>query len=83
MNERYINNISNTNNTNDTLIEQSQCCTIEKYKETFHILTEEDFYPPSDDRVLESYVEDIDGGDNFADYCEYIFDLLEEEDYYE
>ena len=23
-----------------------------------------------DDRVLESYVEDIDGGDNFADYCE-------------
>lgn len=46
-------------------------------------LTEESFYPPSDNRYLESYVEDIDDGDNFADYCEYIFELLEEEGYYE
>lgn len=46
-------------------------------------IAEESFYPPSDDRYLESYVEDIDGGDNFADYCEYIFELLEEEGYYE
>ena len=46
-------------------------------------LTEKDFYTTSDDRYLESYVEDIDGGDNFADYCEYIFELLEEEGYYE
>ena len=46
-------------------------------------LTEQDFYPPSDDRYLESYIEDIDGGDNFVDYCEYIFELLEEEDYYD
>ena len=46
-------------------------------------LTEEDFYPPYDDRVLESYVEDIEGGDNFADYCKDIFELLEEEEYYE
>lgn len=46
-------------------------------------LTEIDFYTTSDNRYLESYVEDIDGGDNFADYCEYIFELLEEEGYYE
>lgn len=46
-------------------------------------LTEKDFYTTSDNRYLESYVEDIDGGDNFADYCEYIFELLEEEGYYE
>lgn len=46
-------------------------------------LTEQDFYPPTDTRVWESYIEDIDGGDNFADYCEYIFDLLEEEEYYD
>lgn len=46
-------------------------------------LKEEDFYPPSDDRVLTSYVKDIDGGDNFADYCEYIYRLYENEDYYE
>lgn len=46
-------------------------------------LTEQDFYAYSDNRVLESYVEDIDGGDNFADYCEDFFELLEEEDYYD
>lgn len=51
-----------------------QCC---------DYLTEESFCPPSDDRYLESYIEDVDGGDNFADYCEYIFELLEEEEYYE
>ena len=47
------------------------------------ILTEKDFYTPSDDRVLQSYIEDVDGGDNFADYAHYIFDLYEEEDWYE
>lgn len=46
-------------------------------------LTEEDFYPPSDNRVWKSGVEDIDGGDNFAEYCEYIFEVLDEEGYYE
>ena len=49
----------------------------------FYYLTEIDFYPPSDDRVWKSYVEDIEDGDNFADYCEYIFELYEEEGYYE
>ena len=47
------------------------------------ILTEEDFYPPSDNRVLKSNVYDISGGDNFTDCAEYIFDLYESEDYYE
>jgi len=46
-------------------------------------LTKADFYPPSDNRYLKSNVKDVVGGDNFADYCEYIFDLLEEEEYYE
>lgn len=46
-------------------------------------LSEMDFYPPSDNRTLKSNVKDIAGGDNFADYCEYIFGLLEEEEYYE
>jgi hypothetical protein len=45
-------------------------------------LKEQDFYPPEDNRNLKSYVNDIYGGDNFADYCEYIFDVLEEEEYY-
>ena len=54
-----------------------------KFKYEYYVLTEEDFYPPSDDRVLKSYVHDIPNGDNFADYAEYIYELYEEEDYYE
>ena len=46
-------------------------------------LKESDYYPPSDDRVWKSNVKDIDGGDNFADYCEYIFKILDEEEYFE
>lgn len=46
-------------------------------------ITERNFYPPYDNRFFESYVEDIDGGDNFADYCECFFEMLEEEGYYE
>lgn len=52
-------------------------------KQSFDYLTEESFYPPSDDRFLESYIRDIDGGDNFADYCECLFEMLEEEGYYD
>lgn len=52
-------------------------------EQSYDCLTEESFYPPYDNRCFKSYVEDIDGGDNFADYCGYIFELLEEEDYYE
>ena len=46
-------------------------------------LSESDFYPPSDNRVWKSNVEDINNGDNFADYCRYFFGILDEEDYYE
>lgn len=54
-------------------------CTQDSYK------TDEDYNGISlvDDRVWESYVDDIDGGDNFADYCQYIFNVLEEEGYYD
>ena len=61
---------------------------------TNKLLTESDFrflnsrledhiYQSSDDRVWKSYVEDIDGGDNFADFCKDYFELLDEEDYWE
>ena len=46
-------------------------------------LNEEDFYPPQDNRMLQSLIEDIFGGDNFFEYTKYIFDLHEEEEYYE
>lgn len=45
-------------------------------------LIENDFNRQSDDRVWKSNIEDIDGGDNFADYCEYFFEILDEEEYY-
>lgn len=47
------------------------------------VLTEIDFYPPTDNRVWKSGISDVYGEDSFADYCEYIFELLEEEGYYE
>ena len=46
-------------------------------------LEESDFYPPSDDRVWESIIEDIEGGDNFADYRKEFFKILDEEEYWE
>lgn len=52
-------------------------------EESCNYLSEEDFYPPSDNRYLKSYIEDINCGDNFADYCTYIFEILEEEEYYD
>ena len=48
-----------------------------------YVLTERDFYPPADYRFWESNVEDIIGGDNFADFCKDYFKLLEEEEYFE
>ena len=48
-----------------------------------YVLTEKDFYPPSDDRTLKSNVLDIYDGDNFADFCEEFFELLDEEEYFE
>ena len=56
-----------------------------KYKEDIRYIeiTEADFYPQSDNRVMQSYILDIRNGDNFADYCEYIFDLYEEEGYWD
>ena len=56
----------------DYMLTNNDCC-----------LTESDFFPPSDNRVWKSNVNDISGGDNFADYCQYIFGVLEEEEYYD
>lgn len=46
-------------------------------------LKESDFYPPPDDRVWQSNIEDIDGGDNFADFCAEFFKMLDEEEYWD
>lgn len=44
---------------------------------------EQDSHYLSDDRVWTSNVEDIDGGDNFADYCKEFFKMLDKEEYYD
>lgn len=46
-------------------------------------LTEESFYPPADTRTLHSLIEDIGENNNYLEYAEYIYDLYEEENYYE
>ena len=52
-----------------------------KYKDIY-VLSEKDFYPPSDDRVLGTNIKELYKGE-FNDYAEYIYDLYEEEEYYE
>lgn len=60
---------------------------IKKYNDIMRrhksVLTEQDFYFNSDNRVWKSNVDDIENGDNFADYCEEFFELLDEEEYYD
>ena len=59
--------------------DESKC----NHNNEYYLLTEEDFYPPSDDRTWKSNVMDVVRGDNFVDFCEYYFDLLDEEEYFE
>lgn len=44
-----------------------------------NLLTEEDFYPPPDERYLKSGVEDIRAGDSFEEYITYFFQEYGEE----
>lgn len=62
----------------DELNEQDFCP-----KDSDFCLAEIDFYPPSDNRYWQSNVIDINGGDNFADFCEDYFELLDEEEYFD
>jgi hypothetical protein len=36
-----------------------------------------------DNRIWKSNVRDINGGDNFADFCKEFFEILDEEEYFE
>ena len=47
-----------------------------------YVLSEKDFYPPSDNRTFKTYIEESYRGE-FTEFTEYIFDLYESEDYYE
>ena len=54
---------------------------IEQELESYCELTEQSFYPPLDDRVYTSGIDDIEGGDNFAEYAEYFWETYEEDIY--
>jgi hypothetical protein len=59
--------------TYEEILEGQDCC-----------LTEfDDMFLYTDNRIWKSNVEDINGGDNFADFCEEFFELLDEEGYWE
>lgn len=44
-----------------------------KRKMVEYVLTDNDFYPPSDDREYISCVDDIEDGDNFFDYAHWFY----------
>lgn len=54
-----------------------------KHIEEDFYLTEESFYPPADNRCLQSLIEDVNDEDNFIEYAKFIYDLYEDEGYYE
>ena len=49
-----------------------------KLKDSELYLTEKDFYPPADNRTFHVYK-----GEEFIEYASYIYDLYEEEGFYE
>lgn len=55
-------------------------------KNDFRFLNEKfesDFYQSTDNRTWKSHVGDIAGGDNFEDFCEEFFELLDKENYWD
>ena len=66
--------------TNGKCQEQKQNLT--QYYQQSPVLSEKDFYPPQDNRYWQSGVDDIQGGDNFAEYTEECFKISEEEEWW-
>lgn len=55
----------------------------QEWLDSFPVLSEEDFYPPEDKRVLQSGVYDIPDGDNFSDFVQEYNELCDEEEIYD
>lgn len=45
------------------------------------VLEESDFYPPEDNRMHCSGIDDVDGGDSYEDYVKWFWDEYENEIY--
>ena len=60
------------------ILNQQDCYLEDEFYEIYN-----DTYHLEDKRVWTSNIEDIYGGDNFADFCVDYFKLLEENEYFE
>lgn len=78
-----MNQLRHNNKNNKLHILNSRENNIINLEDDDFYLTEEDFYPPSDDRVLKAGIYQIKNDVSFEEYTEYIFDLYEREKYYE
>lgn len=54
---------------------------VEDWLDGYRELTEADLYPPEDPRVYASGIDDVDGGDTFAEYAEYFWETYGHEIY--
>lgn len=50
---------------------------------SFPVLSEKDFYPPEDNRVLKSGIKNIRHGDNYNDFLQEYNELCQEEEIYD
>lgn len=50
---------------------------------SFPVLSEKDFYPPEDNRVLKSGIKNICHGDNYNDFLQEYNELCQEEEIYD
>lgn len=73
-----IKNIEGTEYDNCELTEQS-FCELDLCASTAD--DSQSFYPPEDPRVYTSGIDDIDGGDTFAEYAEYFWETYGHEIY--
>lgn len=51
------------------------------YENEYIELCDQSFYPPADDRLYSSGIDDVLGGDNFDDFVESFWELYEDEIY--
>ena len=49
------------------------------YYEISYEISEKDFYPPEDNRLYQSGINDIRNGDNFSDYVKWFYNMYENE----
>lgn len=52
---------------------------ISRFRKDSSIITEKDFYPPGDDRLYDSGIDDINGGDTFEGYSKWFWRNYEDE----